>query len=39
MRGAYDDIYLISNSAEYDVTWNPLKEYVYRELGRDQRKR
>ena len=39
MRGAYDIIYLISNSAAYDVTWDPLKRYVFRELGRDQKKK
>ena len=39
MRGKYDIIYLISNSAEYDVVWNPLKKYVYEELGRDQKKK
>ena len=37
MRGKYDVIYLISNSADIDVTWNPLKRYVFEELGRDQR--
>ena len=39
MRGKYDIIYLISNSAEFDVVWNPLKKYVYEELGRDQKKK
>ena len=39
MRGKYDIIYLISNSAEFDVTWDPLKRYVYEVLGRDQNKK
>ena len=39
MRNKYDIIYLISNSAEYDVTWDPLKKYVYEVLGRYQRKK
>ena len=37
MRGKYDIVYLIINSAGYDVTRDPLKKYVYEVLGRDQR--
>ena len=39
MRGKYDIIYLITNSAIFDVTWDPLKRNVYEVLGRDQRKK
>jgi AAA+ ATPase superfamily predicted ATPase len=36
-RGVFDRIYLYSKSATIDKNWDPLRKYVERELGVDQR--
>ena len=36
-RGVFDRIYLYSKSSTIDKNWDPLKKYVERELGVDQR--
>ena len=36
-RGVYDRIYLYSKSTTIDRGWDPLKAYVEKELGVDQR--
>jgi len=36
-RGVFDRIYLYSKSSTIDKNWDPLKKYVEKELGVDQR--
>ena len=37
-RGVFDRIYLYSKSATIDRNWDPLRRYVEKELGVDQKR-